>query len=66
MLYGLLGGRGGGSGGFRSRGSRSGGFSGGSFLRGGLGWRGGFGILWDDLVAAFCTLLVIALWRFFA
>lgn len=29
----------------------------------GLGWRGGFGILWDDLVAAFCTLLVIALWR---
>lgn len=30
----------------------------------GLGWRGGWGILWDDLVAAFCTLLVIALWRF--
>lgn len=29
----------------------------------GFGWRGGFGILWDDLVAAFCTLLVIALWR---
>ena len=29
----------------------------------GLGWRGGFGILFDDLVAAFCTLLVIALWR---
>ena len=27
------------------------------------GWRGGFGILLDDLVAAFCTLLVIALWR---
>ena len=25
--------------------------------------RGGFGILLDDLVAAFCTLLVIALWR---
>lgn len=24
----------------------------------------GFGILFDDLVAAFCTLLVIALWRF--
>ena len=23
----------------------------------------GFGILFDDLVAAFCTLLVIALWR---
>ncbi|MBC7215110.1 MAG: phosphatidylglycerophosphatase A [Burkholderiaceae bacterium] len=32
----------------------------------GLGWRGGFGILWDDFVAAFCTLFVIALWRFFA
>ena len=29
----------------------------------GLGWRGGFGILADDLVAAFCTLLVLALWR---
>ena len=27
-------------------------------------WRGGWGILWDDFVAAFCTLLVIALWRF--
>ncbi|MFM9880327.1 MAG: phosphatidylglycerophosphatase A [Burkholderiaceae bacterium] len=27
----------------------------------GLGWRGGFGILWDDLVAAACTLLVLAL-----
>lgn len=26
--------------------------------------RGGFGILLDDLVAAFCTLLVIALWTF--
>jgi len=25
----------------------------------------GYGILFDDLVAAFCTLLVIALWRFF-
>lgn len=25
----------------------------------------GFGILFDDLVAAFCALLVIALWRFF-
>ncbi|MBS0453335.1 MAG: phosphatidylglycerophosphatase A [Proteobacteria bacterium] len=24
----------------------------------------GFGILFDDLVAAFCSLLVIALWRF--
>ncbi|MES2484243.1 MAG: phosphatidylglycerophosphatase A [Pseudomonadota bacterium] len=30
----------------------------------GFGWGGGFGILLDDLVAAFCTLLVIALWRF--
>jgi phosphatidylglycerophosphatase A len=29
----------------------------------GFGWRGGFGIMFDDLVAAFCTLLVIALWR---
>jgi phosphatidylglycerophosphatase A len=29
----------------------------------GLGWRGGWGIVFDDLVAAFCTLLVIALWR---
>lgn len=26
--------------------------------------RGGFGILFDDLVAAFCTLLVIAFWVF--
>ena len=30
----------------------------------GFGWRGGWGILWDDFVAAFCTLLVVALWRF--
>jgi phosphatidylglycerophosphatase A len=30
----------------------------------GWGPRGGFGIMFDDLVAAFCTLLVIALWRF--
>ena len=30
----------------------------------GLNARGGFGILLDDVVAAFCTLLVIALWRF--
>jgi phosphatidylglycerophosphatase A len=30
----------------------------------GFGWRGGLGVLIDDLVAAFCTLLVIALWRF--
>ena len=29
----------------------------------GFGWRGGWGILFDDLVAAACTLLVIALWR---
>lgn len=28
----------------------------------GFGWRGGLGILFDDLVAAFCTLLVLALW----
>lgn len=31
----------------------------------GFGWRGGWGILWDDLVAAFCTLFTIALWRWF-
>ena len=30
----------------------------------GFGPRGGFGILFDDLVAGFCTLLVIAWWRF--
>jgi phosphatidylglycerophosphatase A len=30
----------------------------------GFNYRGGFGILFDDFVAAFCTLLVIALWRF--
>ena len=29
-----------------------------------IGWAQGFGILLDDLVAALCTLLVIALWRF--
>jgi phosphatidylglycerophosphatase A len=29
----------------------------------GFGWRGGLGIMLDDLVAAACTLLVIALWR---
>lgn len=29
----------------------------------GPGWRGAFGILLDDFVAAGCTLLVIALWR---
>jgi len=28
-----------------------------------IGWRQGFGILFDDLIAALCTLLVIALWR---
>jgi phosphatidylglycerophosphatase A len=27
-----------------------------------VGWRQGFGILFDDLVAAFCTLVVMALW----
>ncbi|MBV8617442.1 MAG: phosphatidylglycerophosphatase A [Curvibacter sp.] len=30
----------------------------------GYGPKAGFGILFDDFVAAFCTLLVIALWRF--
>ena len=30
----------------------------------GFGRRGAWGIMWDDLVAAFCTLLLIALWRF--
>ena len=29
-----------------------------------IGWRQGFGILFDDFVAALCTLLVIAVWRF--
>ena len=29
----------------------------------GLGWRGGWGIMLDDLVAAFCTLLCISLWQ---
>ena len=32
-------------------------------LHGARGWKGGWGIVLDDLVAAFCTLLVIALWR---
>ena len=27
------------------------------------GWAQGFGILFDDLVAALCTLVVLALWR---
>jgi phosphatidylglycerophosphatase A len=26
-------------------------------------WLGGFGVLFDDLVAALCTLLVFAIWR---
>ena len=30
----------------------------------GFGWKGGFGILLDDLVAAFCVLVVFALVRF--
>ena len=30
----------------------------------GFNARGGFGILLDDFVAAFCALLVIALWKF--
>lgn len=29
-----------------------------------IGWAQGFGILFDDLVAALCTLLVLALWRY--
>jgi len=29
----------------------------------GFGWRGAFGILFDDFVAAFCTLLCFAIWR---
>jgi phosphatidylglycerophosphatase A len=28
-----------------------------------IGWAQGFGILFDDVVAALCALLVIALWR---
>jgi phosphatidylglycerophosphatase A len=30
-----------------------------------IGWPQGFAIMFDDLVAALCTLLVIALWRAF-
>lgn len=30
-----------------------------------IGWAQGFGILFDDFVAAGCTLAVIAAWRFF-
>ena len=29
-----------------------------------IGWAQGFGILFDDLVAALCALLLIAIWRF--
>jgi phosphatidylglycerophosphatase A len=29
-----------------------------------IGWTQGFGILFDDLVAALCTLIVVAVWRF--
>lgn len=32
----------------------------------GFGYKGGFGIIFDDLIAAFCTLLVVALCRHFA
>lgn len=28
-----------------------------------IGWREGFGVLFDDAVAALCTLVVIALWN---
>ena len=28
-----------------------------------IGWAQGFGIIFDDLVAALCTLLVISVWR---
>lgn len=31
----------------------------------GVGWRGGFGVMFDDVVAAFCTLVLMALWRAF-
>jgi phosphatidylglycerophosphatase A len=31
----------------------------------GFGWRGGLGIMLDDLVGAFCTLFLIAAWRFY-
>jgi phosphatidylglycerophosphatase A len=29
----------------------------------GMGWRGAFGVMLDDLLAAFLTLLIFALWR---
>ena len=32
-------------------------------FKGAPGWRQGFGILFDDLVAALLTLIVIALWK---
>jgi phosphatidylglycerophosphatase A len=28
-----------------------------------IGWAQGFGVLFDDLVAALCTLILIAIWR---
>ena len=31
----------------------------------GFGWRSGWGILFDVLVAALCTLMVLAIWRWF-
>jgi phosphatidylglycerophosphatase A len=31
--------------------------------RPGIGWGQGFGILFDDLIAALCALLVVALWQ---
>ena len=31
----------------------------------GFGWRGGWGVMFDDLVAALCTLIVLVLWRWF-
>ena len=30
---------------------------------GGIGWPQGFGIIFDDIVAALCALLVMALWK---
>lgn len=32
----------------------------------GFGLKGGFGIMLDDFVAAFCTLLCMAAWRYFS
>ena len=26
-------------------------------------WKGGFGVMWDDIVAAFYALLVLAIWQ---